>query len=323
MKNGKNHKIKHKVLLKNLILIVVLAVTVFAVSWAWFINSEKGKISGMQVSLYAGQNLEISLDQNEYKHSLDLKKDSTILDDLDLLDLTGDGKTFHRPYLEQSGNQAEVKPDKEWTAGVVNKEYISFDLYFRSDSPVDVYLGKESVVLPSVGMENLIWKQGETQVYAKNPSSYGPFSRDCIIGATRLSVLSEAGDAGDVRFIWLPHPQIYLDARGADWKVLDNVIDQSLNTYHHQYYNENKVFVPNLDNTNPNMVTALLADKNNKPEYDTTKIAALSGTPDADGYYYSSVKINIWIEGCDAEARRALLDGIFEVDLDFVSYLII
>ena len=59
------------------------------------------------------------------------------------------------------------------------------------------------------------------------------------------------------------------------------------------------------------------------PSADTTKIAQLTGEPDANGYYTSQATFTVWIEGCDTEARRALVDGKFDLTLAIDSFTLL
>jgi hypothetical protein len=41
--------------------------------------------------------------------------------------------------------------------------------------------------------------------------------------------------------------------------------------------------------------------------------------PDGAKYYIHKFVMNIWVEGCDAEARRALNNGKFNLDIKFCT----
>ena len=79
----------------------------------------------------------------------------------------------------------------------------------------------------------------------------------------------------------------------------------------HYYYNSSNT----LTKLTANVLTELPESVSDKPSGTQTYVATLDGTPDDDGYYTDSVSFKIWIEGCDTEARRALVDGRFNLSL--------
>lgn len=322
MKHAMETKDRHY-LSKNLILLIVLAVSTFAVALSWFINSQQANVDGMNVSFLASEHLKISLTENgEYTYDVNLANDSDLLDELNFINVTSDGKTFFTPQTSVD-NKGEVSPliRETWSESQPNKDYLSLDLYLRSDIPLDVYLAKESDITPKVGKENLTWDYSVRDTSMYNPSSYGRFSRDAIVGAARVSFTNAPSAGTETHFVWIPHSDIFLNTKNEEW-VLEGANDESRK---HRYYKKNADdsynLEENLQGNNPNVVTGLTAT-----EYEigstknTTKIATLNGTPDADGYYYQMVSINVWIEGTDAEARRALLSGEFDINLKFVSF---
>ena len=87
----------------------------------------------------------------------------------------------------------------------------------------------------------------------------------------------------------------------------------------HYYYTKDKVLKKSLDpDIDFNAISALPDTVSSNPGTGSaTHIATLDGTADSNGYYYDSVKFVVWIEGCDTEARRALVDGKFNLSFVF------
>ena len=59
-----------------------------------------------------------------------------------------------------------------------------------------------------------------------------------------------------------------------------------------------------------------------KPADTRTLLGTLDGTKNADGYYEDTVTFRVWIEGCDTEARRALVNGKFNLTIMLDSFAI-
>ena len=154
----------------------------------------------------------------------------------------------------------------------------------------------------------------------------------------------------DPLLIWIPRPDIYLNnnpsgsnnrekqtdgwsldtnvASGTTYNLVsDSQDNSSYSTYAHQYYNVFGVAqgeTPEIVTYNGAVASRLntnAAANTNKVTFGTTadlitldhiNDANSDGEPD-DNYYYGKVRIRIWIEGTDSEARRALAGGKFSV----------
>lgn len=293
---------KRHLLIKNLILVIVTALLLVAATYTWFTNSKKADAQGIGVTVQTPENLEISLDGVNYNNALYWESSS-----LNLLDVTGDGKTIIRPSLYQENGEAKPNLDGEWAAAQKNVEYISIDIYMRSLDRMNVFFASGSSIDPKASP--IIWPAG-TDTTTLNKSSYGDFSKDCIVGAARLAVVDSSDQ---VPFVWIPHPELYLDASGEQWTMTDTRTGGE--TYVHKYYDLLKA-----QHTGSNTICSAFDSAKNKYCFATDqKITELNGEPNSDGYYVSKVTINVWIEGCDTEARRALSGGNFDVNIKFNS----
>lgn len=310
----------NNLLFKNLIVMLVLFASLMVTVWAWFVVSDTSEVDGMSVSIEAGESLEISLQNNgeavedkTYTSYINLSSHPELMQDLYFLDITGDGLVFQRPTLTQVYNNPQIDTSGTWIEAEPGKQYLSFDIFLRSDKQVEVYLDAESELTPVCGYDNLTWNSEAGNVSGYNPSSYGYFSRDCIIGATRISFLNP--DKNGVNMLWIPSPEIYLNTSATPFTVRTDVTQaDGLGTYEHVYYDINKTMV-----TYENAVTSLSATMKNKPSTSQTRIAMLT-EQGSDGMYYSKTTVNLWIEGCDTEARRALSGGKFDLGVKFVAY---
>ena len=229
-----------------------------------------------------------------------------------MTEITGDGTYFSKPSLIQSGGQAHVNPDGEWSEPAANEHYLSFDLYIRSKSQYNISIGKKSTIKPDAPQ---LTTQDGTGI--KNKSKYGNFSRDSVVGAVRFSVVDYKSAPPSKKLLWLPAPNILLKQTTDEYTLSDDM--PSGESYSHVYYDTNRVqhtvsstdvdkaFVVNNDGFDGGKFTYELGQNQN--------IAQLNKSSENDQFYSAMVTCNMWIEGEDAEARLALVNGKFKVNL--------
>ncbi|MGN0502790.1 MAG: hypothetical protein ACI4HN_07680 [Ruminococcus sp.] len=304
-----------RMIAKNLIILIVLVFVAILAMWAWFINKSSATADGINVTCKAPDGVEIAIvkhgdpapGENDYKTSLRLNSENyDFISGLYMTEVTSDGinGNFLRPALTQSGNKALVNTEDDWDDATENKDFLSFDLYFRSKSSQKICMSSASSIKPE--SNKLVWEDGESTA-GYNPSNYGNFSRDCIVGAVRFSVVSTTNTR---QLLWIPAPNIQLSENG------DSVLTtlDSGPTYSHTYYKttkeEDTLYSP-----------AVIA--NNKRDYtlgasgEAVNILELTAK-DTTGFYVNHVTCNMWIEGEDDESRLALVNGKYKVDLKFM-----
>ncbi len=299
---------------KNLIVMIVLITVVFLSSFSWFTQTTKATANGISVESKAPDGLEIAIvahgatapsDEDYVTGSISLNSENCdFLKDLFFSEITGSGKNdeFYKPKLNQSNGKAYPDTEAEWDKAEANSHYISFDLYMRSKSPQTVYLQDSTFLKPVSSV--LSWAEG-VDSSAYNPSTAGNFSRDCIVGATRVSVVDTSNK---LKLLWIPAPNIRL-SDNADSVQTDLTEGDS---YVHNYYA--------VTDTTKTLIEAenVVANNNLEKLYSLGQkpvIAELDTRADNDPYYVNHVTCNIWIEGEDPEARLALTGGKFKVSL--------
>lgn len=313
-----------RMIAKNLIVLFTVALAGFCGIQAWFTDNRSADANGIEVECQAPDGIEIAVvghdapAPTEYTTgNITLSKDNCkFLEKLQLTEITGDGTYFSKPSLIQSSGQAHVNPDGEWSKPTENLHYLSFDLYIRSKSQYNIAIGKKSTIKP---VATQLTPQNGT--YIQNESKYGNFSRDSVVGAVRFSVVDYKKDPPSKKLLWLPAPNIFLEQDGDKYTLSDNMPNGE--SYSHVYYDTNRVqhTVSSTDDDN-----AFVVNNNGFPDgkftYELGKnqtIARLekpSGTHQENDQFYSAmVTCNMWIEGEDAEARLALVNGKFNVNL--------
>lgn len=316
-----------RMIAKNLIVLFTVALAGFCGIQAWFTDKRSAEANGIAVECQAPDGIEIAVvghgdpapanDKYTVGNITLSKANCKFLEKLQLTEITGDGTYFRKPALIQSDGQAHVNPNADWSDPTANEHYLSFDLYIRSKSQYNISIGKKSTIKPDA--PQLTTQDGKG---IKNKSKYGNFSRDSVVGAVRFSVVDYKQDPPSKKLLWLPAPNILLKQNDEGYTLSDN--EQSGVSYSHVYYDTNKTQQTISDSKTDN---AFVVNKDGFPDgkftYELGKnqnIAQLKKSSDTDtdpyyGDYGAMVTCNMWIEGEDAEARLALVNGKFNVNL--------
>lgn len=313
-----------RMIAKNLIVLFTVALAGFCGIQAWFTDKRSAEANGIEVECQAPDGIEIAVvghdapvpanDKYTVGNITLNKTNCKFLENLQLTEITGDGTFFRKPALIQSGGQAHVDTKAEWSEPTANEHYLSFDLYIRSKSQYNISIGKKSTIKPDAPQ---LTTQDGTGI--KNQSKYGNFSRDSVVGAVRFSVVDYKSAPPSKKLLWLPAPNILLEQTTDAYTLSDD--KENGDSYSHVYYNTKKekktvsstdvdsAFVVNNKGFVDGKFTYELGQNQN--------IAQLkkSSDTDTDPYYGAMVTCNMWIEGEDAEARLALVNGKFKVNL--------
>lgn len=311
-----------RMIAKNLIVLFTVALAGFCGIQAWFTDKRSAEANGIAVECQAPDGIEIAVvghgapapanDKYTVGNITLNKTNCKFLENLQLTEITGDGTFFRKPALIQSGGQAHVDTKAEWSEPTANEHYLSFDLYIRSKSQYNISIGKKSTIKPDAPQ---LTTQDGTGI--KNKSKYGNFSRDSVVGAVRFSVVDYKSAPPSKKLLWLPAPNILLKQTTDEYTLSDDM--PSGESYSHVYYDTNRVqhtvsstdvdkaFVVNNDGFDGGKFTYELGQNQN--------IAQLNKSSENDQFYSAMVTCNMWIEGEDAEARLALVNGKFKVNL--------
>lgn len=311
-----------RMIAKNLIVLFTVALAGFCGIQAWFTDKRSAEANGIEVECQAPDGIEIAVvghgapapanDKYTVGNITLNKTNCKFLENLQLTEITGDGTFFRKPALIQSGGQAHVDTKAEWSEPTANEHYLSFDLYIRSKSQYNIAIGKKSTIKPDAPQ---LTSQDGTGI--KNKSKYGNFSRDSVVGAVRFSVVDYKSAPPLKKLLWLPAPNILLEQTTDEYTLSDDM--PSGESYSHVYYDTNKAqhTVSSTDVDNAFVVNNKGFD-GGKFTYELGKnqnIAQLKKSSENDQFYSAMVTCNMWIEGEDAEARLALVNGKFNVNL--------
>lgn len=311
-----------RMIAKNLIVLFTVALAGFCGIQAWFTDKRSAEANGIEVECQAPDGIEIAVvghgapapanDKYTVGNITLNKTNCKFLENLQLTEITGDGTFFRKPALIQSGGQAQVDTKAEWSEPTANEHYLSFDLYIRSKSQYNISIGKKSTIKPDAPQ---LTTQDGTGI--TNQSKYGNFSRDSVVGAVRFSVVDYKSALPSKKLLWLPAPNILLEQTTDAYTLSDD--KENGDSYSHVYYNTKKekktvsstdvdsAFVVNNKGFVDGKFTYELGQNQN--------IAQLNKSSENDQFYSAMVTCNMWIEGEDAEARLALVNGKFKVNL--------
>lgn len=327
-KDQKLVKIKRdtkSLVMKNLIVMAVLIIIALTGVISWFTNKTEATADGINVTCKAPDGLEIAIvphgSNEELKYqtgTITLTKDKyPFLKQLSMEEITSDGRYFYKPKITQdsSGAFVDTNSDEPW----INAEnayinnfsansslsYLSVDVYMRSEGLHKIILSSSTSVTPQD-------KDKLTDVKdIANKSNMGAFSKNCIVGAVRVSTV-----VGDECNLWIPAPNIryYKDETGK-WLVDTKIVSNVSGTFEHKYWE--------VDHSTSKRIgdKTKTADKvitNNKGDYSLgVNKELLTLSQDGPDYYTGMVTLNLWIDGEDAEARQAFVGGRFSADFKF------
>lgn len=303
--------------IKNLIVMAVLIIIALTGVISWFTNKTEATADGINVICEAPKGLKIAVVQHgepapdvndETKWSEGeitlTKEDYPFLKEQSIIEITSDGTDFYKPKLTQENGKAKPDTSSEWD--VADKDsYLSIDVYMKTGEDHMVYLNSGTEISPI--STTLTGKQ------SGNKSDDGDFSKDCIVGAVRLSTVNSADSK--LKNLWIPAPQIHYDSDNKK-VTLDNT---SGDTFKHKYWkvtkdSDGKIGMP--QGTTPVEYEGVITNTNNDfklgKNYDFAK---LTKKQPSDKYATGMTTVNIWVDGEDDEARFAMVGGKFKATI--------
>ena len=258
------------------------------------------------------------------------------------IDLTSDGVTFIRPAMQSKNRDIDTSKDT-YEYAVKNQNYICFDLILRSDAEdITVRLDEGSSVFganegDAPDNSQLIQSTYTGSAVSFNKSEYGAFSEDSVVGAVRMSFVNYNNDmdtyaevygeyigiATSARVLWIPRPDLYMlpgPTSDAAWTLLTDSSSGWSTTTVTDLMNTSKTYEQVSSTHYYYQIFATGAKTyTTEPAICGTITSATTGTDICDltiqngDYYYGKTQVNLWIDGCDAEARRAVDGGKFKM----------
>ncbi|WP_316631616.1 hypothetical protein [uncultured Ruminococcus sp.] len=255
------------------------------------------------------------------------------MDGLFMSEVTGDGVSFNIPKLMQYDNVAYIDKTQAFEKATPNDNYMSFDLYIRSKNNYSIALMNDSSIEP-VNSNSISGQHDYTGDAAEANMKPG------AIGAVRMSILNcEANNEREL--LWIPAPNVWYN--GLTDHLYTGLTANSSGDYSFSgkgsaYYDENdatnKLKLTNegttthafysANNANrttwangSNKVKASTAGNYQLGSDNTDDIVVLTLQNQDNDYRYGRIRVNLWIEGEDSEARLRLVNGKFNMSLRF------
>lgn len=303
--------------MKNLIVMAVLIAIALTGVISWFTNKTEATADGINVICEAPDGLEVAIvphgSKKELKYQagkIDLTKCESLLDlfsNLSFEELTSDGLHFYKPKLNQSGSTVTVDTTDKWLdaedyAYIKHSEgtsipYLSLDIYMRSKNAHTIVLGSDTYIKPNSDKLN--------GADSGNKSELGDFSKDCIVGAVRMSTV-----VGNEPKLWIPAPNILYDYDKGT--VSTKITDKNSESFKHKYWK-----VTDLQPSSDEQVAEDVI-VNNNCDYKIGKNDALNialSQDNDDKLFKANFTLNIWVDGEDTEARQAMVGGKFTASI--------
>lgn len=322
-----------RMIAKNLIVLFTVALAGFCGIQAWFTDKSSAEADGINIECQAPDGIEIAVVKHEdpapkddaaYKNTIELNsKNYSFIDDIKMTEVSSDGYTFYKPPLKQENGVASPILDvADWNLADSSVHFLSFDLYVRSKSKFDIYLDSKSKISPNA--KNLTGENADNKSdFGESGDSKG-ISRDCVTGAVRFSVANYK--TYETKLLWIPAPNILLNVNSDTTKYSVRTDKREGESYSHGYYEKDgskwvKKFVSADDGSSLGQVFVANSDGfTTKGDYtyelgSKKKIMSLEKDTTQNGIYTGMVTCNMWVDGEDAEARLALVNGKFKANL--------
>lgn len=303
--------------MKNLIVMAVLIAIALTGVISWFTNKTEATADGINVICEAPDGLEVAIvphgsneKLNYQAGKIDLTKCESLSDlfsNLSFEELTSDGLHFYKPKLNQSGSTVTVDTTDKWLdaedyayknhSDGTSIPYLSLDIYMRSKNAHTIVLGSDTYIKPNSDKLN--------GADSGNKSELGDFSKDCIVGAVRMSTV-----VGNEPKLWIPAPNILYDYDKGT--VSTKITDKNSESFKHKYWK-----VTDLQPSSDEQVAEDVI-VNNKCNYEIGENDALNialSQDNNDKLFKANFTLNIWVDGEDTEARQAMVGGKFTASI--------
>lgn len=324
-----------RMIAKNLIVLFTVALAAFYGIQAWFTDKQSSDADGINIECHAPDGIEIAVvkhgdpaptDDAAYKNTIELNSENySFIDDIKMTEVSSDGYTFYKPPLKQENGVASPILDvDDWDLADSSVHYLSFDLYVRSKSKFDIYLDSKSKISPNA--KNLTGENADNKSdFGESGDSKG-ISRDCVTGAVRFSVANyNTYNTKETKLLWIPAPNIFLNVNTDTTKYSVSTDKRLGKSYSHSYYVKNGKWEITSVSANDDSPLGKVLVANSKGFTDNgdytyelgekKKIMTLEKDTTQNDKYTGMVTCNMWVDGEDAEARLALVNGKFKANL--------
>ncbi len=309
----------------SFITLILLFVTFGTVTFAWISLSTINNIEGLSLAASGGDELQISLDGINFASQLPAESLYELFDDISLVDVTStDGLNF------QTGGLRDVAP------AIANEHYLSFDLYFQT-SVVEhhVYLVNnvsDQVAYDTSATGTFVVSNGVMWT-AKYDFWYGPGEDDQVQKGDEDRYY--ASDSIRISITELLDETNELDLRNEQDlnKIIFDPSGDELRGYGQPYgafsyffaRTRHYIYLPETTQEVSYRLTEIDSLNPYQALDNTSLITILQDTGRVNEknkpIYSGKVRINIWIEGWDADAFDAVENDRVKIQLQFKALI--
>ena len=296
--------------------LIAIVVSIFVFSYAWFVRESDSNLEGVSIGTARTNNIMISNDgESEWSNSFNIDVGEGFRFNNEV---SSDGMVFYK---------ANLKDDEgfplSFTEAVKNEDYLDFDIWFKNDKSVKLFLESDSSVSPLCGTseDDLILdiNSNKTIDDIVRASAYGDFSRDLIAGAVRVAFIKYNYDEENDKYVLDSKPSlVWAPNKGYEISESDGWYTAKINSTSSQNYKYIKV-----DGTSFSEEEIDVLKDEVRASYDE-KMAngdnPLLSIETEDGVEKKALlKVRVWVEGNDRDAVSALKGGKFKINLSFVG----
>eukprot|EP01156_Anaeramoeba_ignava_P017839 Anaeramoba_ignava/a90141_120.p3 GENE.a90141_120~~a90141_120.p3 ORF type:complete len:326 (-),score=25.22 a90141_120:7637-8614(-) len=305
----------------SLVLMLIMILAFGTVSYAWLTLTNIKSIEGLGLNASTGNELEISIDGINYSSSLNTTELEDLFGDISLTQITSDdGINF------QIGDPRKIGPVYP------NQEYLSFDLYFRTTEAQHlVYLINNVSNEVSYDVSaNGTYVVSRGAVWTNRVGFMnGPLTVDYVEAGTQDTYY--ASDSVRISFIEEVDETNNLDDRSTS-ELSSWIFDPSGDPTRgygvqygmYDYFVKVLRFYVGTPGDGPEVKYDLSEPDPHNPyvTYDLDSLVTTlqaSDEEDENGeiYYKGKIKVNVWIEGWDADSFDAILTDRLKIQLQF------
>ena len=309
------NKESSKKIYSTMIKLIAIIVSIFVFSYAWFVTNKENYLDNIEIGTVKSNNLQISqTGEDGWGSVLSINSLNEFVFNNDV---SSNGISFYKAVnIDDSGNPTKL------VKAMSNKDYLDFDLWFKNDSNVSIYLDKNSSVYPECcsNINDAVLNINNTRDEIIRVSSYGDFSRDLIASAVRIAFINynynESTETYELEdkpiYIWAPNKNYEISYKNGYY---DFDIDS---TNYETYSYMNVISSSSFNETKlTNVKDEINASYESKSSNGDQKLFEIKSNGEE---VKSGLKVRIWVEGTDREAVEALKGGKFKFTLSFVGF---
>ncbi len=297
--------------------LIAIVVSIFVFSYAWFVHESNSYLEGVNIGTAKTNNILISEDGIEgwgNSFNIDVGEGFRFNNEV-----TSEGINFYKANLkDEDGNPLS------FTNAILNEDYLEFDVWFKNDSSVKLFLDKDSSVSPECGTtkDDLILYPGSDKKIDDivRASAYGDFSRDLIAGAVRVAFIRYNYNTETDKFELESTPSlVWAPNKGYEITESDGWYSASIDSKNSQNYKYIKVNNSNSfsEEDVTNLLDVIHASYDEKMANGDPVLVSIDTEDNLEKKV--GLKVRVWVEGNDRDAVSALKGGIFKINLSFVG----